>query len=185
VPDRRGSADPGRADFRREQRGVAVSMAAALCVSAFALAVAAVAGQDAKALPFADRLQATLQVDSLVVVWLAAAIANVARLRFFSPEDIAGSGSADGSTAVRQASAVAQNTFEQTTLAIVVHLLVTATFIHTQTVVSTMAVLFAAGRLLFWIGYRRGAKGRALGFGLTFYPSVLGLLASMGVLLVR
>lgn len=185
VPDQRDLLDPARADFKREQRVVAVSMVAALCISVLALVMAAAAGQDTSVLPFADRLEATLQADGLVIVWLAAAIANVARLRFFSQEDIAGSGSTSGSARVRRASAVAQNTLEQAGLAVVVHLVVTATFIHSQEVVVTMAVLFAVGRVLFWAGYKRGAKGRALGFALTFYPSVLGLVASLSALLVR
>ena len=35
------------------------------------------------------------------------------------------------------------------------------------------AFLFAIGRMLFIVGYRRGATGRSLGFALTFYPTVL------------
>ncbi len=33
------------------------------------------------------------------------------------------------------------------------------------------ASLFAVGRILFAIGYERGAPGRAMGFGLTAYPT--------------
>ncbi len=33
------------------------------------------------------------------------------------------------------------------------------------------------GRALFWRGYEGGAPGGALGFGLTFYPTMLLLLA--------
>jgi hypothetical protein len=36
--------------------------------------------------------------------------------------------------------------------------------------------LFSAGRLLFWMGYQHGAPRRALGFGLTFYPTIAALL---------
>jgi hypothetical protein len=32
--------------------------------------------------------------------------------------------------------------------------------------------LFLLGRVLFIGGYRKGAGGRALGFGLTFYPTL-------------
>ena len=35
------------------------------------------------------------------------------------------------------------------------------------------AILFALGRSLFWRSYHRGAPARALGFGLTIYPTVL------------
>jgi uncharacterized membrane protein YecN with MAPEG domain len=55
---------------------------------------------------------------------------------------------------------------------------VTATFVRAVAVIDALVILFAVGRLLFWIGYRRGAAGRAFGFALTFYPSVLALLAA-------
>jgi uncharacterized membrane protein YecN with MAPEG domain len=183
VPHERGS--PDGAGFRQEQRGVAISMVAALGISLVALVLAASAGRDLRALAFADRLETTLRADAFVIAWLAATIANVARLRFFSEQDIAGSGSSAASDPVRQASAIAQNTLEQSVLAMAVHLVVTATFARSQPVVVTMVGLFAIGRLLFWTGYKRGAKGRALGFGLTFYPTLLCLLASLGAMLIR
>src|ERR1035441_6700399 len=43
--------------------------------------------------------------------------------------------------------------------------------------------LFCFGRLIFWIGFRRGPVGRAFGFALTFYPSVGALLLSVFLLL--
>jgi uncharacterized membrane protein YecN with MAPEG domain len=184
MPDECSSGDCKSATFRREQRGVALAMGAALGISLLALALAASAGRDLPALDFARRLQLTLQADSLVIVWLAATIANVARLRFFSEQDIGGSGSPGASDPIRRASAVAQNTLEQAVLAIAVHMLIAATFPKSREVMLTMVGLFAAGRLLFWTGYKRGARARALGFGLTFYPSVLGLLASLGTLLL-
>jgi hypothetical protein len=44
------------------------------------------------------------------------------------------------------------------------------------------ALLFMAGRVLFARGYVRGAPGRALGFGLTAYPT-FGMLATVAVVL--
>ncbi|MBB4859707.1 putative membrane protein YecN with MAPEG domain [Novosphingobium chloroacetimidivorans] len=129
-------------------------------------------------------MQATLQADVLVVAWLAATIANVARLRFFSEQDIAGAGLVGGSDRVREAGAVAQNTLEQVVLAIATHAIVTAIIARSREMVLTMAALFVVGRVLFWSGYKRGASGRAFGFALTFYPSVLGLLASVAALLL-
>jgi hypothetical protein len=35
-----------------------------------------------------------------------------------------------------------------------------------------LACLFCAGRLLFRLGYARGAAARALGFGPTFHPGL-------------
>jgi len=45
------------------------------------------------------------------------------------------------------------------------------------------ALLFATGRILFARGYDRGAPGRAMGFGLTAYPT-FGMLATMTVVLL-
>ena len=46
-------------------------------------------------------------------------------------------------------------------------------------VIPAAAVLFALGRLLFWRGYAGGAPSRALGFGLTFYPTALMLIVNI------
>jgi len=41
-------------------------------------------------------------------------------------------------------------------------------------------VLFVLGRVLFLRGYRGGAPSRAIGFALTFYPTVLMLVLLVG-----
>jgi len=73
-----------------------------------------------------------------------------------------------------------QNTLEQGALALPVYLfwaldapprLVPA--------VAGAALLFLVGRILFFRGYARGAAGRALGFRLSFYPTVVLLLAAV------
>ncbi len=168
------ASDPG---FKAEQRSVALAMAGALVASIVILGVVAIAWRT-DSLPLLSRLQRALRVDLLVVAWLAAAIANVARLRFFSEQDIAGSSAAAASDKVRVAGAILQNTFEQVGLAFATHLIVAATFSSSGAVIVALGCLFAIGRLLFWIGYKHGAKGRAFGFALTFYPNVLALLAS-------
>lgn len=40
-------------------------------------------------------------------------------------------------------------------------------------------MLFSIGRWLFAAGYARGAGARALGFALTFYPTVAALLVAL------
>lgn len=167
------------AEFKREQRGVLVAMGCALVLVVAVMAGVALRDHATPVLIFSDRLKAVLRVDLFVVIWLAATIGNVARHRFFSSQDIAGSSSGSGSADVRQASAILQNTFEQTVLAIFTHMVIVATFDHSVALITAMTCLFGAGRLLFWAGYRYGAKGRAFGFALTFYPNVLGLLACL------
>lgn len=53
-----------------------------------------------------------------------------------------------------------------------------------EVVVSALADLFCAGRLLFWIGYAWRAAARAIGFGSTFCPSLAALIMGAGAALV-
>jgi len=169
--------------FKQEQRGVALAMVGSLVMVIVVLGIAVVQDRAGAPTPFVDRLQFAIRTDVFVIMWLAAAIANVARLRFFSVRDIAGSGDEGGSAKVRVAAAILQNTVEQAGLAVATHLIVAASFDRTHTLITALVCLFAIGRLLFWIGYRHGAKARAFGFALTFYPSVLALAASATAIL--
>ena len=108
-------------------------------------------------------------------MWLAAAVGNVARLRFFSAHDIAGGGLATATPPVIRANAVLQNTLKQVTLAIPTHAALALLLPTSVSLLFALAALFFFGRFLFWIGYVKGAQSRALGFALTFYPSVVGL----------
>ncbi len=165
--------------FRGKQRGVATRMALAATASAVVLAVAFYFGRDHAAAPLAERLASVLKLDLLVVAWLGAMIGNVARLRFFSPDDIDGSGATSASPAVRDGRAVLENTLEQAVLAIPVHLALATLLQDPVPFVAALVGLFAVGRLLFWIGYARGATSRALGFALTFYPTMMGLVIAV------
>ncbi len=173
---------PQAPEFKREQRGVALAMAGALATTIMVLGIVATSDHSASA-PFANRMQAAIRTDVFVIAWLIAAIGNVARLRFFSEKDIAGSSAAAGSIEVLQAQAVLQNTFEQAGLTFFTHLIAAATFSWAIPLVEASTGLFVVGRLLFWMGYKYGAKGRAFGFALTFYPNILILLASAFTLL--
>jgi len=157
---------------------VALAMVGAFVATTVVLGITAMSDRATASTPFVSRLQFAIRVDLFVIAWLAAAIANVARLRFFSERDIAGSSIEGGSEKVRVAGAILQNTLEQGSLAVVTHLIVAAIFSRSGTLIVTLVCLFAIGRLLFWISYKHGARGRAFGFALTFYASVLALLAS-------
>jgi hypothetical protein len=161
-------------DFKQEQRGVAIRMAAALCVTILVAAAWLYWGVSTSR-PLPDRLMLTAAADVFVVGWLAMAIGNVARLRFFSVTDIAGSGSPVATADVGRANALLQNTLEQVVLAIPVHVALAILIASSATLILALAALFGIGRLLFWIGYAGGARSRAFGFALTFYPSVCGL----------
>jgi hypothetical protein len=121
-----------------------------------------------------DRLAFVLGWDLLVVFWLSATVGTLARRRFFSPEDIDGGANAPGTAGARIHQAIVQNTLEQVVLAVSVHSACAVLFpIDWMPAIPVAAVLFAVGRFLFWRGYHRGAPARAIGFGLTFYPTLL------------
>lgn len=169
---------------RRVLRGMVIAMAITVAVLTLGEMLAW------PALPVlpgvAARLGFALRCDLLVVIWLVAAVAAVARGRFFSAADIDGAGFGASSARIAVASAVLQNTLEQVVLAVTVHLGL-ASLLHERemVLVPLLVGLFCAGRLAFWMGYRHRAEGRALGFGLTFYPSVLGLGLALILLAVR
>ena len=121
----------------------------------------------------------TARADVFVLCWLAATIGNVARLRFFSADDIAGSDSGAASAKVGRARAILQNTLEQVVLAVPVHIALAVLVASSAPLIVALAALFAIGRLLFWIGYAKGAEARAFGFALTFYPSLGGLIIAV------
>jgi hypothetical protein len=168
--------------FRLEQRQVAIRMFAAVLVTVMLIAGGLYAASGVPQ-PLDARIAITIKADLFVVFWLFAAIANVARLRFFSPEDIAGSGGTVASNSVRHAGAVLQNTLEQAVLAIPVHLALAAMLERPLPLIIGLVCAFSLGRALFWFGYSKGAAARAFGFALTFYPSAASLLIAILLLL--
>lgn len=163
--------------FQREQRAVALQMGVALCVTILVTAACLYWIAPASR-PLPDRLIAVAGADLLVLFWLPACIGNVARLRFFSADDIAGTASTKGTADVSRANAVLQNTLEQVVLALPVHVALAVLIPSSVPLIVALATLFAIGRFLFWIGYAKGARSRAFGFALTFYPSVTGLVVA-------
>lgn len=155
------------------QRGVARGMAGAAVTGIAALLVAGWC-DPGHALP--DRLRALAVALVVPGLWSAAAIGNVARLRFYSTRSIDGG---DADPAVAQGRAIAQNTLEQTVLAAIAYGALTLATDRSVLSVAVLALCFSIGRVGFWAGYRRGAAARAFGFALTFYPTVLALLAAL------
>lgn len=170
-----------------KQRGVLGGMVLGTASTLLASALAIVAAPSIF-LPddssVASAIAHALQWDVLLVLWLAANIAVLARHRFFTPADIDGGGLSDGTPAAKVLQSVLQNTLEQVVLALSVHLIWAATMPwRWQAAIPAAAILFFVGRALFWRGYSRGAPDRALGFALTFYPSVAMLVVAVGHLL--
>ena len=157
-----------------ERRGVALGMAAGLAAAIAALAIglnADVIGGPTETLGAAA---------SILGLWVAATIGNVARLRFFDDRAIGGAAAGEDPLAIRIARAVAQNTLEQAVIAAFAYAALTYVA-DSAGAIALLVGCFSVGRVLFWTGYAGGAAARAFGFALTFYPSVLALL----VVLVR
>lgn len=158
------------AALTRTQAGVALGMGGGL-----ALTVAAFLWPD---LPPVDddidaRLSLWLASAAFVSFWLLIAVGRLAGHRFFTPEDIEGGGLTAGTAQAKLLQSLIQNTLEQVGLAIVAY----GAWLWLappgrRGLVAVCALCFAIGRLLFFAGYGRGAPWRALGFTLTFYPTV-------------
>ena len=101
-------------------------------------------------------------------------IGRLAKFRFFSPEDIDGSGLTSATNEATILQSILQNTLEQVVIVYGVYsawcLLMPATWLSVAPICS---LLFAIGRICFIKGYHRGAPARAFGFALTFYSTVI------------
>lgn len=168
----------------RAQAGVALGMAAALAAT-FALFAYGLSGAGALLGPAPPTLQTRIDVAIeaalLPLICLAAAIGVIANRRFFSPKDIDDAGLTEPTPAVRIARAILENTAEQTLLAVPVYAGLALT--GPPSALGLPLVLsgaFVIGRLLFTVGYARGAAARSFGFALTFYPTVGALLVLAG-----
>jgi hypothetical protein len=129
----------------------------------------------------AERLAFALGADVFIALWLGISIALLARHRFFTPEDIDGGGLTRGTETANVLQATLQNSLEQTVLAVLVHLAWASLMPFSwMAAIPAAVVLFLCGRVLFLRGYRGGAPSRAIGFALTFYPSMLMVILVAG-----
>ncbi|QDG75339.1 MAPEG family protein [Labrenzia sp. PHM005] len=163
-----------------KQRGVLKGMVSALVVAVMVLA----AGSQFLLVENFGETQGSirLQVAAVALVPVALAlmisIGTLARHRFFTPEDIDGSGLTQGTAQAHTLQAVLQNTLEQSVLAFLTYCCFAALApLSLLGAVPAGALLFVAGRVFFWIGYSKGAPARAFGFALTFYSTNLLLIA--------
>lgn len=169
-----------------KQLGVARGMGGALVLTALVigLAIALPPRELIPPLALSSPLASALAWDVALLLCLMACIGALAAHRFFTPEDIDGAGVSAGTPRARALQGLLQNTLEQVVLAVPTHLAWAALMPRSwQAAVPAAVVLFVVGRALFAWGYTRGAPARALGFGLTFYPTVV-LLVVLAVRLV-
>lgn len=169
------------------QRGVARGIAIAAIATAVVVFGAAAWHPD-MLLPgdgTVAQLAYALKWDLLPAACLLIAVGRLARHRFFTPEDIAGGGLSPGTQKAHVLQSILQNTLEQVVLASLAYFIWAVVMPHGWLAsIPAAALLFLIGRILFSRGYERGAAARAIGFGLTFYPSVL-MLAVAALNLIR
>jgi len=166
-----------------KQRGVLKGMIAGAATSVVVIVGVILVGPNvlSSEASAGDRLTFALRADTFVALWLCVSIGLLARHRFFTPEDIDGGGLSRGSETANVLQATLQNTLEQSVLAVLVHLAWAAMMPLTwMATIPAAVVLFLIGRVLFVRGYRGGAPSRAVGFALTFYPTVLMLVIVTG-----
>lgn len=130
------------------------------------------------------RIAWAVQWSLLPILTLMVAVARVGNHRFYTPEDIDGSGLTSGTPQVQVLRAVLQNTLEQTVLVVAAYAIWSVVMPRRWLwSIAIAALFFVAGRIFFARGYTRGASGRALGFGLTAY-STFGMLATVAAVLL-
>ncbi|EAS40548.1 hypothetical protein C9J48_26170 [Photobacterium profundum] len=125
-------------------------------------------------IPLIDRLAILGYSLILPLAFLVMSVGRLAKHRFFTPEDIDGSGLSSGSAKAKILQGLLQNTLEQFGIALGIYVIWSLIMPGTWlSVIPLAAIVFAAGRCLFFWGYEKGAASRALGFALTFYSSVV------------
>jgi len=164
----------------RKQMLVLVGMTAAVAVLALLwfstpeLGIALPADDAAARLAFAVKW---LLVPGLT---LLAGIGFTANRRFFTRDAIDGGESSALDINLRYN----RNTLEQAVLAAIAWTGLALTLPHERlALIAWLAILFAVGRALFWLGYLIAPWARAFGFGLTFYPTVAAYVWLAGRLL--
>lgn len=165
-------------------KGMALGMAIALGIVVLGSYLNPFGYQEPPAPDSISRLNVVATSCIIPALFLAVAIGRLARHRFFTPEDIDSGSSSGDSEEAQILQSLLQNTLEQTLLASMVYcawaFVMPATWLST---VPIAAMAFGLGRILFFAGYQKGAPARALGFTLSFYPSIIMLIAIIGMLI--
>ncbi|KNH12679.1 MULTISPECIES: MAPEG family protein [Vibrio] len=166
----------GFMELTSKQVGVFKGMALAMLTAIVAIWAAIVLDpfNYAQASMLEDRVTVLGLSLILPTLMLIVSIGCLAKYRFFSPEDIDGSGLTSGTKRAIILQSMLQNTLEQVVIAVGVYtawcLLMPSAWLSAGLVCS---VLFFMGRIFFFKGYSHGAPARAFGFALTFYSTVV------------
>jgi uncharacterized membrane protein YecN with MAPEG domain len=133
-----------------------------------------------------NKLLIAFKALTLPGLFLIIAVARLAKYRFFSPEDIDGSGLTSGSKQAKILQSLIQNTIEQLCIAIIAYSAWAAIMpAQSMSVILLATLTFSVGRILFFVNYTKGASARALGFSLTFYPSVIMIFTAIIYMIIE
>jgi hypothetical protein len=130
--------------------------------------------------------RAVLLAKALLVLGLCLTfcIGRMATHRFLSPEDIDGDIHRCDSPKGVELQRILQNTLEQAVLAAFAYTIWAAiTPDNLLGILLVAPALFVFGRILFIALHSRGAGSRAIGFSLTFYPTVILILVELAIIL--
>lgn len=177
---------PEQIDLSKEERAIRRGTAAALLITVAAFTAAFWFVPDLVDLPTAlpDRLAFAALCWAVPGSVLVVAIMMVSTGRRFSPDDIGGQAAGPPSEKLAIKAAFLQNTLEQTVVAGIFYFALAGLVGGAWMALLPVSVaLFVAGRILFFAGYERGAKGRAFGMALTMLPTLLGWLMLVVLLL--
>lgn len=168
-----------------EQRGVLAGMLLGAAVPTLPIAAGVWLFPAPAAVSAPERLDWLLPYAAVLALPLAAAIAAIARHRFFHDAVIDGSNDA-ADRWLTIARAVLQNTLEQTVLAALA-LLALAVLLPPSSLgaLPAAAIWFVLARAAFALTYARGAAARSFGFAATFYPTLAGLGIAVILLALR
>jgi hypothetical protein len=168
---------PEEVDMAQEERAIRLHSTVALLIVVATGTVARLVLPGMLELPAepADRLAFAALCWAVTGFVLLVAIMMVSTGRRRSAADIGGQAAGPPSQELAIKSAFLQNTLEQAVLAGGFYFALAALADGAWLAVLPVAVaFFVIGRVLFYLGYRSGAKGRALGMALTMLPSALG-----------
>lgn len=131
-----------------------------------------------------ERMAFALRCDLFIFLWVIIGVQRVSSHRYRSATDNRGSAYGTPSPAIALKSAFLQNTLEQAFLGVGAHLILASVATEESlALIPASVLLFTVGRVAFWIGYPKGAGGRAFGIVTTMIPTLVLYALSAGMIL--
>lgn len=176
----------GQGDFYRQRRRVLLGIATAVAVT---IAAASALWLLPAAIALDSTVEGRFRLGAAAAVLPAAVVVihvgRIASRRFNAPDLIDGAAFDVPGSLLAVDRALLANAVEQAVIAIPTYMLLVLVLPAEHLVaVPMLAVLFVLGRTLFAARYRSGPSARSFGFALTFYPTVVGMVAGAAMLVM-